>query len=71
MCILQPVIYQKSHYQNRFYFFFFIKKDRRFGMWKRRSVLFLFQIFTELIGFFKGFGVGGRFAGTVQTAYEQ
>ena len=46
-------------------------KKRRFVRWKRRSVLFLFQIFTELIGFFKGFGVSGRFAGAVQTAYEQ
>lgn len=70
MCILQPNAYQKSHYQNWFYFFFFIKK-RRFVRWKRRSVLFLFQIFTELIGFFKGFGVSRRFAGAVQTAYEQ
>ena len=47
------------------------KKKRRFVRWKRRSVLFLFQIFTELIGFFKGFGVSRRFAGAVQTAYEQ
>ena len=71
MCILQPDAYQKSHYQNWFYIFFFIKKDRRFGMWKRRSFQFLFQIFAELISFFKGFGVSRRFAGTVQTAYEQ
>lgn len=71
MCILQPNAYQKSHYQNWFYIFFFIKKNRRFVRWKRRSVLFLFQIFTELIGFFKGFGVSRRFAGAVQTAYEQ
>ena len=51
--------------------FSFSLKNRRFVRWKRRSVLFLFQIFTELIGFFKGFGVSRRFAGAVQTAYEQ
>lgn len=71
-CVYYNLLYTKSHIiKTGFVFFFFIKKDRRFVRWKRRPVLFLFQIFTELIGFFKGFGVSRRFAGAVQTAYEQ
>ena len=71
-CVYYNLLYTKSRIiKTGFVFFFFIKKDRRFGMWKRRSFQFLFQIFTELIGFFKGFGVSRRFAGAVQTAYEQ
>ena len=71
-CVYYNLLYTKSHIiKTGFVFFFFIKKDRRFVRWKRRSVLFLFQIFTELISFFKGFGVSRRFAGAVQASNEQ
>ena len=62
-------MHTKNHIIKTGFIFSFSLKNRRFGMWKRRSFQFLFQIFAELISFFKGFGVGGRFAGAVQTAY--
>ncbi len=65
------LMHTKNHIIKTGFIFSFSLKKRRFVRWKRRSVLFLFQIFTELIGFFKGFGVSRRFAGAVQTAYEQ
>ena len=65
------LMHTKNHIIKTGFVFSFSSKNRRFVRGKRRSVLFLFQIFTELIGFFKGFGVSRRFAGAVQTAYEQ
>ena len=65
------LMHTKNHIIKTGFIFSVYYKNRRFGMWKRRSFQFLFQIFAELIGFFKGFGVSRRFAGAVQTAYEQ
>ena len=70
-CVYYNLLYTKSHIIKTGFIFSFYYKNRRFGMWKRRSFQFLFQIFAELIGFFKGFGVSRRFAGAVQASNEQ
>lgn len=69
--VYYKLIHSKKCIVKTGFIFLFASKKTDAPLWARRSFSLLFQVFAELISFFKGFGVGGRFAGAVQASNEQ